>query len=103
MKLKELRVKKGLVQADVARALNISVQSYCNYEKEQRQPSPEMLSALADFFNVSVDYLLERKSPSAPTDLTEGERALLDLFSRVPEDKQKLVLQMIRAALDSQQ
>lgn len=42
-----------------------------------------------------------QKSPSNDEriSLTEGEKVLLDLFNRVPEDKQQLVLQMIRAAL----
>lgn len=63
-RLKELRKKKGLKQSDVATALSISTQVYCNYENEQRQPNPEMLQKLADFFGVSVDYLLGRdKSP----------------------------------------
>ena len=35
--------------------------------------------------------------------LTEGEQMLLDLFRRVPEDKQELVLQMIRVALGNQE
>ena len=43
----------------------------------------------------------KKDSPSDP-ELTEGEKILLDLFRRVPEDKQQLVLQMIRAALGSQ-
>lgn len=42
-----------------------------------------------------------KKSPAEPK-LTEGERMLLDLFRRVPEDQQELVLQMIRAALSTQ-
>ena len=37
--------------------------------------------------------------PFDKVDLTEGEKVLLDLFNRVPEDKQELVLQMIRVAL----
>ena len=41
-------------------------------------------------------------SPSEPN-LTEGEKVLLDLFRRVPEDKQQLVLQMIRVALGNQE
>ena len=44
----------------------------------------------------------ERDSPSE-YNLTEGEQMLLDLFRRVPEDKQELVLQMIRVALGSQE
>jgi hypothetical protein len=44
----------------------------------------------------------EKTSPNEPK-LTEGEKVLLDLFKRVPEDQQQLVLQMIRAALGSQE
>ena len=41
-------------------------------------------------------------SPAEPA-LSEGEKTLLDLFRRVPEDKQQIVLQMIRAALGSRE
>jgi transcriptional regulator with XRE-family HTH domain len=44
----------------------------------------------------------EENSPSEELQLTEGEKILLDLFRRVPEDDQRLVLQMIRVALGSQ-
>ena len=44
----------------------------------------------------------KNNSPSEPI-LTEGEQVLLDLFRRVPEDKQELVLQMIRVALGNQE
>jgi transcriptional regulator with XRE-family HTH domain len=44
----------------------------------------------------------EKNTPEEPK-LTEGELLLLDLFRRVPEDKQELVLQMIRVALGNQE
>lgn len=44
----------------------------------------------------------EEKTPPEEPKLTEGEQILLDLFNRVPKDKQELVLQMIRAALGNQ-
>ena len=44
----------------------------------------------------------ENTSPEEPV-LSEGEKIMLDLFRRVPEEQQKLVLQMIRAALGSQE
>lgn len=52
-----------------------------------------------------TEYLLSRREKDAPgkLKLTEGERMLLDLFNQVPEDKQQLVLQMIRVALGSQE
>lgn len=67
-KLKELRKERRLKQADVARALNISVQVYCNYENSLREPSQETLIKLADFFGVSVDYLLGRESTTIDAD-----------------------------------
>jgi hypothetical protein len=53
---------------------------------------------------MGYDVPMERQAntPDEPK-LTEGEEMLLDLFRRIPEDKQKLVLQMIRAALGSQE
>ena len=45
----------------------------------------------------------EKKDSPSELQLTEGEEMLLDLFNRVPKDKQQLVLQMIRAALSSQE
>ena len=45
----------------------------------------------------------EKNSPSDKVELTEGEEMLLDLFRRVPVDKQELVLQMIRVALGNQE
>ena len=62
----------------------------------------DVIEKLSIAFNVSQEYLMgwdeKKDSPSEPQ-LTEGERVLLDLFNRVPEDQQQLVLQMIRAAL----
>jgi transcriptional regulator with XRE-family HTH domain len=46
------------------------------------------------------DFKSKENSPSEPS-LTEGEQLLLDLFRQIPEDKQELVLGMIRAALGS--
>jgi transcriptional regulator with XRE-family HTH domain len=47
-----------------------------------------------------VESIEEERSSPEELELSEGERMLLDLFRRVPEEHQQLVLQMIRAALD---
>ena len=55
-----LRKQKGLAQKDVAEAVGISFNSYCRYEKNEREPMAPTIAALADFFGVSANYLLGR-------------------------------------------
>ena len=47
-------------QADVAKLLGIGVRTYQYYEGDEHRPDYEMLIKLADFFEVSTDYLLGR-------------------------------------------
>lgn len=57
-KLKELRTERGLYQKDVAEYLKIDRTTYVKYESGVSEPNHEMLCKIADFFNVTVDYLL---------------------------------------------
>lgn len=59
-RLRYLRSVKKLKQVDVASAINISSRTYSNYERAYRMPDLRILASLADFFNVSTDYLLGR-------------------------------------------
>lgn len=56
-RIKELRNKKGLSQAQLADELGISNQIISFYENDKREPKIEMWQKLADFFGVSVPYL----------------------------------------------
>lgn len=62
MRLKELRERKKLTQEEVAKANNIIQASYSNYEREKTEPDIDILIKLADFYNVSIDYLLENET-----------------------------------------
>ena len=57
-RLKELREKKGLKQEELALALSVSPSAIGMYERDYREPSDELLIKIADFFNVTTDYLL---------------------------------------------
>lgn len=59
-RLKELRKSNGKTQKDLAEYLGNSERGYQNYEIGKREPRLEILSKLADYFNVSTDYLLGR-------------------------------------------
>ena len=65
----------------------------------------DVIEKLSKYFNVPQTYLMgwdeEEETPPEELKLTEGERMLVELFRRVPEDQQELVLGMIRAALGS--
>lgn len=59
-RLKELRKEKGLRQEHAAVALDISMSSYCLYEQGKREPTASVLWRMADYYDVTVDYLLGR-------------------------------------------
>ena len=59
-RLKELRLSKGLSQKQLANELKLSDRNYQRYEYGEREPSASTLIALADYFDVSLDYLVGR-------------------------------------------
>lgn len=66
-RLRALRKARHLTQQDMAAALDISFNSYCRYEKNEREPMAPVVAAMADYFHVSADYLLGRtENPQGP-------------------------------------
>lgn len=59
-RLKELREKHGMNMREAAAALGYKYMTYVNYEKGDRQLYPDQLIKIADFYEVSIDYLLGR-------------------------------------------
>lgn len=59
-RLKQLRTERKLTQREVAEYLNIATNAYQNYEYDNREMNIKTLTALADYFDVSVDYLIGR-------------------------------------------
>ena len=60
MRLKELRKEKGISQVKLAMDLCVNQNTISRYENGEREAGYDMLIKIADYFNVSVDYLLER-------------------------------------------
>jgi transcriptional regulator with XRE-family HTH domain len=104
---------KGMKQSELCKLTKIPKSALSQYISGAYEPKQDRIYLISRALNVSETWLMgldvpmERKSPSsdkvAEPDITEGEQILLDLFRRVPEDQQKLVLQMIRVALGSQE
>ena len=61
-RIKELRIKNGLKQQELADMFGLSSVSISFYENEQRQPDIDFVVAIAKYFDVSTDYLLGKKN-----------------------------------------
>lgn len=102
--LKDLRKERNLTQSEVARALNISRQVYANYENEINQPDCKMLIKLADYFEVSIDYLLGitddfdiKTSAPISDSLNTQERELVEVFRALSPYLKGIALDTMRA------
>lgn len=61
-RIAQLRKSKSMSQFQLAKTLNIATSTLGMYETNRRKPNMEMLEKLADFFGVSIDYLLGRET-----------------------------------------
>ena len=107
LRIKLAREQRNMTLEDVAKLCETTKQTIYKYENEIVTNIPyEKIVLLSKALDVSPSYLFgwdEKESSPSELQLTEGEKMLLDLFNRVPKDQQQLVLQMIRAALGSQE
>lgn len=117
--LKSLRLSKGITQADLAKALNISRSTIGMYESGTREPGFEILEMIADYFNVDIDFLLGRTNktikitnPSAAESIyylddetraiaqeiyeSPDLRILFDALKNVTPEDLKFVIEMVK-------
>ncbi|WP_294857135.1 helix-turn-helix domain-containing protein [Oscillibacter sp.] len=66
-RIRSLREDADLTQESVGKAVNIPQRTYAYYESGQRMVPPHVLCSLADFYDVSVDYILGRTSNKKDT------------------------------------
>lgn len=107
-RIAEALIIKGMKQADLCKLAKVPKSSLSLYLSGAYEPKQDRIYDMAKALNVSEAWLMgydvpmdrqdQKKSPTEMS-LSEGEKILLDLFNRVPRDKQELVLQMIQVAL----
>lgn len=91
-KLKQLRGKR--TQGEIANQLNISRPTYSHLETNRIEPSMSLLTAIADLYCVTTDYLLGRSQDSRLTEVedkktTEMASRFAELVSDLPENEQE--------------
>ncbi|MBO5328148.1 MAG: helix-turn-helix transcriptional regulator [Clostridia bacterium] len=101
-KFKELRKEKGLTQFELAQKLNIDQTTISKWELNKALPDTTMLLKLANLFNVSTDYLLQRTSYYFPDTISqelkldEQEQELIDCYRKLSPYLQGLALETVR-------
>lgn len=108
-RLIEAMAAAQMKQADLARATGLSKGGISNYVMGRYEPKSDIVSKLARALNCSEMWLMgydvpkeRKKEIPGEIVLTEDEKMLLNLFRRVPEQNQAMVLEMIRAAVKTQ-
>ena len=93
-RLKLLRDEKGLTQEQIGEIINVARPTVAGYETKGKQPDHDKLNKLADYFNVSTDYLLCRtneRNPKKTVNLDDVEVWFhkTDGYKDLPEQAQK--------------
>lgn len=96
-KLVELRKRRGLSQQEISDKLDVSRGTYSLWETNKRRPELDSLIAIADFYGVSVDYILGRDAHTAAAsrfddpmiDLSEEARKSVEEFIEFVRKKNK--------------
>ena len=109
VRIKKALKLRGMKQAELCRLADIPKSSLSQYLSGDFEPKQDRIYLIARALNVSEAWLMgfdvpmdrqDKKGHSSEnTRLSEGEMMLLELFRKVPEEQQQLVLQMIRVAL----
>ena len=82
-----------ITQKQLAESLNIGVSTLGNYIQNNREPDYKILKALADFFDVSTDYLLDHRTHRSES---HNEDDLLRVYRALNKDQQELLLKQGR-------
>ena len=107
-KLLELRKKSRKSQAEIAQLLGITTSAYQNYENGRREAGYATISKLAQFYNVSTDYLLgveEQKNPFAGLNIKISDKPFIEAYKQLPDDAKQLfilIMEKLAAAAQSE-
>ena len=105
--LKKLRKQHNLSQQKLADILHISQQSVYKYENDITSPDIETLIRMADYFNTSVDYLINRTDiphkiePVTDTMLNNDELHLIKRYQKLEKKQKDLIKMLIESYLES--
>lgn len=100
LRIKELRKEKGLRQSELATTLHVSQQAVGSWETGRTVPGADTLNVLADYFNVTTDYLLgryEKKDDDTKTaDIKDDDVIFTYEGRQIPKEDLELIRRIMR-------
>ncbi|KGJ49727.1 hypothetical protein KD33_07195 [Clostridium sp. NCR] len=99
-RLKQLRESEGLKQIELAEKLNLTSAALSQYEKGVREPNSEMLKKIADYFDVSIDFLLGRIDVKTFDEFPEDVKRIAEMLLNADESKVKILQKMLEEFLE---
>lgn len=104
-KIQKRRIELGMSQRELARKMGYNSNSTLNrIEKGTVDVNQAKIVQFAKALNCSIAYLMdweEDKKIATDKNLTDGEKLLLELFHKVPDDKKEMLLKMIEVAIEN--
>lgn len=101
-RLRELREKRGVRQSDVADVIGVSPVMIVNYEKGTKLPQVEKLKSIAEYFGVTVDYLIcsGTSIDNLEEEFPEGVQVLRRASKELTPEARKKMIQLMKAFLE---
>ena len=103
--LKALRDSLNMTQEEFGKSIGLAKSTYNNYETGVREPKSDFWIAIAQKYNVSIDYLMGLENPQnenqpAPTnegELAEDDRRIIELLHQLTPENRERVFEIIKA------
>ncbi|CZR98724.1 HTH-type transcriptional regulator Xre [Clostridioides difficile] len=105
-RLKEMRVQKNLTGEELGKILNVTKVAISNWESGRRFPSQDILISIADYFDISLDFLLCRENEKQAffhnkVNQENLEKIIL-LFNKLSFDSQEIILKTATAFFEKE-
>ena len=101
--LAELRVSSNLTQKELAKILNVTDKAYWSYESGRTEPSINTLIKIADYFDVSLDYLCGRPRPyDFPSGTTKNQKQAFAMIQQLNDENTLRVISYCAGLMTNQ-
>ena len=92
----KLKEEKGVKDADAARETDITKSTFTDWKNGRSVPGSEKMKKIAEYFGVTVDYILTGEKPEIPI-FEPDHLELIELYSKLKEGQKSAVMNLLRS------